>query len=130
MNHESKSKADFFISRAGADANWAVWIARQLESAGYTTLFQDRDFLPGQSWVAQMEAGAAGTRTLAVLSPDYLKAPYAMTDSGPHLQPIPTVKPAASSRFSSEAVNSPSYTVSMFTSISVESRKMKPADCS
>jgi tetratricopeptide (TPR) repeat protein len=68
---------DFFISYNKADLHWAEWIAEQLEAAGYTTIYQDRDFPAGSNFVVQMErATAEAKRTIAVLSPDYLVARY------------------------------------------------------
>ncbi len=68
---------DFFISRNRADANWAVWIAWQLETAGYSTLSQDWDFLPGSNFALEMQrATSDAKRTIAVLSPDFLRSEY------------------------------------------------------
>jgi tetratricopeptide (TPR) repeat protein len=68
---------DFFISYNGADYAWAVWIAWQLEAAGYTTELQAWDFRPGSNFVLEMERAATDTaRTIAVLSPAYLAARY------------------------------------------------------
>ena len=38
---------DFLISYAAPDAQWAEWIAWQLEKAGYSVIIQAWDFLPG-----------------------------------------------------------------------------------
>ncbi len=66
---------DFFISYNKADRTWAEWIAWTLEEAGYTTKIQAWDFRPGMNFVLLMqEAATECERTLAVLSPDYLKA--------------------------------------------------------
>src|SRR5437764_1573993 len=68
---------DFFISYNKADRTWAEWMAWQLEAEGYTTVLQAWDFLPGSHFVLKMqEAASAATRTIAVLSPDYLDALY------------------------------------------------------
>ena len=53
-------KKDFFISRNGADAAWAEWIAWQLEAAGYTTVLHDWDFRPGANFVLDMQQAASG----------------------------------------------------------------------
>jgi hypothetical protein len=64
-----------------ADEDWAVWIAWQLEAAGYTTLLQAWDFGPGRDWVHEMDqATATATRTIAVLSPAYLQSVYAKAE--------------------------------------------------
>ncbi|MGA2741807.1 MAG: toll/interleukin-1 receptor domain-containing protein [Bryobacteraceae bacterium] len=68
---------DFFISYNKADLGWAEWIATQLDDAGYSTIYQHRDFRPGSNFVVEMHRAAADAeRTLAVLSPDYLAALY------------------------------------------------------
>ena len=79
MARQSKTagKTDFFISRNKADKNWAVWIAWQLEKAGYTVAVQDWDFGVGSNFVLKMHEAIAGSRrTIAVLSPDFLKSEY------------------------------------------------------
>lgn len=69
--------ADFFVSRNKADKAWAVWIAWQLEAAGYSVIVQDWDFRPGSNFALKMhEAIANSKRTIAVLSPDFLKSEY------------------------------------------------------
>lgn len=68
---------DFFISYNSADKERAVWIAWQLEEAGYTTIIQAWDFGPGQNFVLAMQKAATeARRTIAVLSPDYLSAKF------------------------------------------------------
>jgi len=72
---------DFFISYTQADRNWAVWIAWILEEKGYTTVIQDWDFRPGGNFVLDMQKAAAGTeRTVAILSPDYLKSRFSAAE--------------------------------------------------
>jgi tetratricopeptide (TPR) repeat protein len=68
---------DFFISYNKADRAWAEWIAWQLEEAGYTVIVQAWDFRPGSNFVLGMQQAAIeGSRTIAVLSPDYLAAMF------------------------------------------------------
>jgi tetratricopeptide (TPR) repeat protein len=76
MQAEAKKKRDFFISRTRADSKWAVWISQELEAAGYTTFLQDRDILPGDSFVAKMQEGAEWDCTILVMSPEYWQAAY------------------------------------------------------
>lgn len=72
---------DFFISYNKADRDWAEWIAWQLEEAGYTTIIQSWDFSPGRNFVLEMDKAAkAAKRTIAVLSPDYLKSEFTQTE--------------------------------------------------
>lgn len=62
----------FFVSYTGVDRAWAVWIAWQLEDAGYTVVLQDWDFRPGSDFVHKMhDATERAHRTIAVLSSAY-----------------------------------------------------------
>ena len=68
---------DFFVSYTANDEPWAVWIAWQLEQAGYSTVLQAWDFPAGSSFVVEMDKAANGSkRTHAVLSPDYLRSAF------------------------------------------------------
>jgi len=68
---------DFFVSYNGADRQWAEWIAWQLEEASYTTVIQAWDFRPGSNFILEMQkASEQAERTIAVLSPNYVKALY------------------------------------------------------
>jgi tetratricopeptide (TPR) repeat protein len=72
---DAKAKKDFFISYTGADRQWAEWIAFQLKEAGYTLIIQAWDFHAGGNFVFEMHRAARETtRTVAVLSPNYLDA--------------------------------------------------------
>jgi tetratricopeptide (TPR) repeat protein len=67
----------FFVSYNKADRDWAVWIAWELEQAGYTTSVQAWDFMPGSNFVLEMQKAASECeRTVAVLSPDYLESVF------------------------------------------------------
>jgi len=76
MASADNPKHDFFISRAGADAEVAIWIDTELKALGFTTLIQDVDFAPGQSIPGNIERGTATGRMIALLSPDYFKSPH------------------------------------------------------
>ena len=66
---------DFFISYTGVDQNWAEWIAWQLEDAGFDVVIQAWDFRPGGNFVLDMQKAAMESkRTIAILSPDFLKS--------------------------------------------------------
>jgi tetratricopeptide (TPR) repeat protein len=68
---------DFFVSRTGADAAWAQWIAWQLEAAGYRVVIQDWDFGPGVNFVHKMQQAATDAkRTIAILSPRYFQSSF------------------------------------------------------
>jgi WD40 repeat protein len=66
---------DFFISYTPADERWAAWIAWELEAAGYTTMVQAWDFVPGTNFVDFMDRGLRSAKvTIAVLSKNYLRS--------------------------------------------------------
>jgi tetratricopeptide (TPR) repeat protein len=85
---------DFFISYNTADRAWAEWIAWQVETAGYTTIIQAWDFRAGTNFVSLMHnAATIATRTIAVLSPDYLNdAPYSEAEWSAAFAQDPTGK--------------------------------------
>src|SRR5579872_164555 len=68
----AQTPCDFFISYAQPDVAWAIWIAGQLEQAGYRVFVQAWDIRPGHNRVLMKEAALeqAG-RVLLLLSPDY-----------------------------------------------------------
>jgi tetratricopeptide (TPR) repeat protein len=68
---------DFFVSYNKADREWAEWIAWKLEAESYTTVLQAWDFLPGTNFVLDMDkASQQASRTIALLSPDYLASQF------------------------------------------------------
>lgn len=68
---------NFFVSYNKADSRWAEWIAWQLEEAGYSVILQAWDFHAGGNFIQDMhKAAVQADRTIAVLSPDYLKASF------------------------------------------------------
>lgn len=68
---------DFFISYSPADKHWAAWIAWTLEVAGYTTMLQAWDFVPGMSIADFTDRGVrTASAVIAILSPSYLKSRY------------------------------------------------------
>jgi hypothetical protein len=68
---------DFFISYNKADTNWAEWIAWQLDEAEYTTRIQIWDFGAGSNFAVEMhQAAMKAERTIAVLSPNFLKSEF------------------------------------------------------
>ncbi|MBL7495143.1 TIR domain-containing protein [Frankia sp. CNm7] len=63
---------DFFISYVQRDEQWAVWIAWQLESAGYAVRIQAWDFIPGVRFLQETnDAVETAVRTIVVLSAEY-----------------------------------------------------------
>jgi outer membrane protein assembly factor BamB len=84
-------KKDFFVSYNRADRQWAEWIAWQLEAAGYTTIIQAWDFRPGSNFIIEMQRAAEqALRTVAVLSPDYLRALYTQPEWAAAIAQDPT----------------------------------------
>jgi len=84
---------DFFISYNKADRGWAEWIAWQLEAEGYSTILQAWDFRPGGNFILEMDhATMVATRTIAVLSPDYLDALYTKPEWAEAFRQDPTGK--------------------------------------
>ncbi len=80
MAHKG-SEADYFISRAGADGAFAVWLAQLIRAQGGTTFVQDDDF-GHESFVAQMhDALSGGARVVVLLTPDYLKSEYCIKET-------------------------------------------------
>ncbi|MGI5455564.1 toll/interleukin-1 receptor domain-containing protein [Streptomyces sp. CA-249302] len=70
-------RKDFFVSYTTVDLRWAVWMAWELEAAGFSVLLQEWDFVPGSNRQHGMERGMTECeRTLAVLSPAYLESVY------------------------------------------------------
>ena len=68
---------DFFISYTQADGHWAAWIRHVLEVYGYSTLSQAADFEPGEDFLYRMQrATIESSRTLAVLSPQYVRSEF------------------------------------------------------
>ncbi len=68
---------DFFISYNKTDRDMAVWIAEQLKDAGYSVVIQAEDMPPGSNFVLEMhKAAIEAERTIAVLSPDFLRSQF------------------------------------------------------
>ncbi|WP_414166653.1 TIR domain-containing protein [Streptoverticillium reticulum] len=68
---------DFFISYSPADERWATWIAWTLEEAGYRTVVQAWDFVPGTNFVDFMDRGVSqSAAVIAVLSHHYENSRY------------------------------------------------------
>jgi hypothetical protein len=78
MSQESpRQKYDFFISRAGADADVAREVADALRHAGHTVRYQDEDIPVGANFIERMSALVEDcNHLLIILSPAYLSSPY------------------------------------------------------
>ncbi|MGW5428960.1 WD40 domain-containing protein [Streptomyces sp. NPDC004059] len=74
---DSTGPLDFFISYSPADERWASWIAWTLEEAGYRTVLQAWDFVPGTNFVDFMDRGVSeSAAVIAVLSRNYERSRY------------------------------------------------------
>ena len=68
---------EIFISYSPADERWATWIAWELETAGYRTMLQAWDFVPGTNFIDFMDRGLSQAAVVvAVLSRHYLNSTY------------------------------------------------------
>lgn len=68
---------EIFVSYSPADTAWATWIAWELEAAGYRTMIQAWDFVPGTNFIDFMDRGVSEAQlVVAVLSRNYLSSRY------------------------------------------------------
>jgi nucleoside phosphorylase len=73
----TRQTTDFFISHAGADSDWAEWIASILKANGYRVELDLWDWPAGSNFVVEMDrATREAERTLVVLTKQYLKGVY------------------------------------------------------
>jgi tetratricopeptide (TPR) repeat protein len=78
MAAPTREERDFFVSYTQADLAWAKWLAWELEDAGYTTVLQAWDMVPGTSFVHAMDQATKQTgHILLVLSAAYLRSEMA-----------------------------------------------------
>src|SRR5579871_694626 len=71
-----ESKAALFISRAGADADFAAVLGEILEADGYPIILQQWDFA-NRNFMERMHAALTqGARVIALLSPEYLSSDH------------------------------------------------------
>src|SRR5580698_9075090 len=81
MSRSPAAKRHFFISRAGEDAEWAVWIADVLKESGHDYFVQDEHIQFGNSFVAKMrEAMEKCQHVICVLTPDYLAKDFTLAE--------------------------------------------------
>jgi tetratricopeptide (TPR) repeat protein len=82
---------EFFLSFTGADRPWAAWLLSELDAAGYSSVSQLRDFVAGSNFAVQMDQAARrARRTLGVLSPQALQAPFVRQEWAQRLATDPT----------------------------------------
>ncbi len=66
-----------FVSYSPADERWATWMAWELEAAGYRTMLQAWDFVPGTNFIDFMDRGLSeAAAVVAVLSRHYVGSTY------------------------------------------------------
>ncbi|KJE19859.1 WD40 repeat-containing protein [Frankia torreyi] len=71
----------FFISYSPTDVRWASWIAWELEEAGYQTVVQAWDFVPGTNFMEFMDRGVTEAHVvIAVMSQHYLTSRWGMLE--------------------------------------------------
>ncbi|WP_425635876.1 toll/interleukin-1 receptor domain-containing protein [Algoriphagus yeomjeoni] len=81
---------DFFISYTANDVQWATWISKILEEAGYTTVLQAKDFRPGSNFGFEMLHAAESDKIIAIFSQDYFASIYTMPEWAAAFQADPT----------------------------------------
>lgn len=71
-------RLDFFVSHAGPDEDWAVWLAQQLQSAGFTVELDVWNWTAGTDVIqVTQRALDRARRVLAVWTPDYFTRRWA-----------------------------------------------------
>ncbi len=75
-NNTSDKQADFFVSFSGHDKKWADWIAWVLNDQGYMVIYQPWDFAPGSNFVIQINKAVGSTKTIAVISENYIRSNF------------------------------------------------------
>ena len=79
-----------FVSYSSADERWATWIAWELEAAGYGTMLQAWDFVPGTNFIDFLDRGVSeAAAVVAVLSRHYLNSMYGRLEWQAALQADP-----------------------------------------
>lgn len=77
VSKRTDTRTEIFVSYSPADERWATWIAWQLEAAGYRTMLQAWDFVPGTNFIDFMDRGVSeADLVVAVLSRNYLRSRY------------------------------------------------------
>jgi hypothetical protein len=80
---------DFFISRAGRDAEVAVWLGKLITAQGKTYVLQDEHF-GHQNFMGAMDAAlGSGARVVALLSQAYTESDYCFAEAAAALQGDP-----------------------------------------
>ena len=78
---ETQPGLDFYISYASQDRLWAEWVGGQLRSAGYTSVLDVWDWLPGDNIIlAREDALRRADRVLALCSAAYFGGGFTEQD--------------------------------------------------
>ena len=72
---------DYFISRAGADSLFAIWVGRLIAAQGKTYILQDEHFGHENFMAAMDGALKSGARVVALLTQAYLDSDYCLTEA-------------------------------------------------
>jgi tetratricopeptide (TPR) repeat protein len=73
---------NFFISRAGVSAKFAIWLGRLIAAQGKTYLLQDEHF-GHQNFLAAMDRGLkSGARVVGMLTQAYLESDHCLAEAG------------------------------------------------
>ena len=74
-------KKDFFISYAGENEDWALWVAETLSRHGYTVCLQAWDIVPGDNFINSMDDFLEKSDNfIAIWSRDYTHSTYCKTE--------------------------------------------------
>lgn len=72
---------DFFVSRAGTDSAFAVWVGELIRSLGRTHILQDEHFGHQDFMGAMDSALKSGARVMALLSQAYLNSDHCLKEA-------------------------------------------------
>ncbi|HEY0168802.1 MAG TPA: toll/interleukin-1 receptor domain-containing protein [Jatrophihabitans sp.] len=78
---EGGGRCDFFVTYNHNDGSWALWIAAELEQAGYHVRIQAWDFRPGGNFMAEMNSALGEcAHTIGVMSENYLQSVFSTAE--------------------------------------------------
>jgi hypothetical protein len=81
MTEGSIGYRDFFISRAGRDAAFAIWVGKLIAAQSKTCVLQDKDFEHRNFMGAIDDALKSGSRVVGLLSQAYLESDYCLLEA-------------------------------------------------
>ena len=85
----SRQHCDFFISRAGADSAFALWIAKLIRAQGRSYILQDEHFGHADFMVEMHKALSSPARVVALYSQAYLDSTYCVREATEWLKDDP-----------------------------------------